>query len=68
MLPFTLHFLGKFEIVVGTQPVTDFYSDKVRALLVYLALEPRAHTRMELATLLWPEIGDNYARANNLPA
>ncbi|MBV7333357.1 NACHT domain-containing protein [Chloroflexi bacterium TSY] len=63
-MSFTFHFLAKFEIVVGTQPVTDFYSDRARALLAYLALEPRAHTRIELATLLWPEIGNNYARTN----
>ncbi|MEZ4727426.1 MAG: BTAD domain-containing putative transcriptional regulator [Caldilineaceae bacterium] len=32
--------------------------------MAYLALEPREHARTELAALLWPEIGDQYARTN----
>ncbi|MCB0094108.1 MAG: NACHT domain-containing protein [Caldilineaceae bacterium] len=44
--------------------MSDFYSDKVRALLAYLVLEPHEYTRAELAALLWPEIGDQSARAN----
>ena len=44
--------------------MTDFHSDKVRALLAFLALEPREHTRAELAALFWPETGDTSARAN----
>lgn len=64
MTQFTLHFLGRFQITIGGKPITDFHSDKARALLAYIALDPREHTRQMLATLLWPEIGDQYARTN----
>jgi predicted ATPase/DNA-binding SARP family transcriptional activator len=37
------------------RPITGFATDKVRALLAYLALEARAHRREVLAELLWPE-------------
>ncbi len=61
---FTLAFLGHFQVTVDGVSVTDFHSDKARALLAYLALEPHEHDRTLLATLLWPEIGDQYARTN----
>lgn len=64
MMRFTFHFLGKFEVIADTNSVTDFHSDKARALLAYLALENKVHTRQELAVLFWPDIGDRYARAN----
>ena len=64
MTNFTLRFLGKFEGSIGAEPITDFHSDKARALLAYLAIEPKVHTRPVLAALLWPEIGDKYARTN----
>ncbi|MEM7134386.1 MAG: BTAD domain-containing putative transcriptional regulator [Chloroflexota bacterium] len=59
-----LYFLGRFEVIVDKTPVIDFHSDKARALLSYLALEPQIHPRTVLATLLWPEIGDKHARTN----
>jgi len=34
------------------------------ALLAYLVLEPGAHTRDELATLLWGDSADDKARAS----
>jgi predicted ATPase/DNA-binding SARP family transcriptional activator len=47
--------LGVFDANLGEQPVTGFESDKVRALLAYLAVESgRAHSRKKLADLLWP--------------
>lgn len=49
---------------MGTHSVSDFHSDKARALLAYLVLEDHVHTRQELAALFWPGIGDQYARAN----
>lgn len=64
MTQFAFQFFGKFQICVGTKPVSDFHSDKARALLSYLAIEPQEHTRVGLATLLWPDIGDRYARTN----
>ena len=45
--------------------ITQFRGDKVRALLVYLAIEfDRPHSRAHLAGLLWPEQGDDAALAN----
>lgn len=64
MTTFTFCYLGGYQVRSGETPVTGFHSDKVRALLAYLVLEPREHTRAELAALLWPEIGDGSARAN----
>ncbi|MCB0121825.1 MAG: NACHT domain-containing protein, partial [Caldilineaceae bacterium] len=60
----TLQFLGRFSVTIDTTPVTTFHSDKARALLAYLALEPQEHSRTQLATLLWPEIDDPSARTN----
>ncbi|MEZ4736518.1 MAG: BTAD domain-containing putative transcriptional regulator [Caldilineaceae bacterium] len=64
MTQFTLTFLGPFQVRAGATLVTDFHSDKARALLAYLALEPHEHDRTLLATLLWPAIDDQYARTN----
>ena len=47
------------------EPVTVFESDKVRALLAYLAVESdRPHRRETLAGLLWPERSERSARHN----
>ncbi|MEZ4678397.1 MAG: hypothetical protein R2932_29690 [Caldilineaceae bacterium] len=64
MAYYNLHFFGEFHVTIDGQPITEFHSDKARALLAYLALEPREHARTELAALLWPEIGDQHARTN----
>lgn len=51
-----LRLLGSFQLVHGGAPVVGFDSDRVRALLVYLAVESgRAHRRESLAALLWPD-------------
>jgi predicted ATPase/WD40 repeat protein/DNA-binding SARP family transcriptional activator len=44
---------GTFQVVLTGAPLT-FQTDKVRALLVYLAVERQAHQRSALAQLLWP--------------
>ena len=64
MTTFAFQFLGQFQIRVGATPVTNFHSDKARALLAYLALEPTKHMRSALATLFRTDIGDQYARIN----
>lgn len=57
--------LGQFQILVNSQPVTNFTSDKVRGLLSYLAAEANFPNRREiLADLLWPEKPDQTARAS----
>ncbi len=56
---------GSFEVTLGGEPVTGFASDKVRALLAYLAVEAdRPHRREALAGLLWPDYPEPSARAS----
>jgi DNA-binding SARP family transcriptional activator/predicted ATPase len=58
--------LGPFEVSLDGEPVTGFKSARVRALLVYLAVEAdRPHSREVLAGLLWPDWPDREA-LNNL--
>ncbi len=58
----TLTFLGSFAINFKGTPITQFRTDKVRALLIYLTLEPdQPHQRRTLAGLLWPEVSDKQA-------
>jgi predicted ATPase/DNA-binding SARP family transcriptional activator len=60
-----LSLLGSFQVTLDGQPVTDFKSDKSRALLAYLAVEAdRPHRREVLAGLLWPDMLDRSARSN----
>ena len=59
MIPLECSFLGQFQVVWQGIPLTDFRSDKIRALLAYLAVEAGIpHRREALATLLWPESAD----------
>ncbi|MFO7696060.1 MAG: AAA family ATPase [Anaerolineae bacterium] len=54
---------GPLHILVDGRPAGGIYSDKVRALLAYLALEPdRPHRREGLAGLLWPDYPEGNAR------
>ncbi len=60
-----IQLLGPFQVILDGQPVTDFESDKVRALLAYLAVEAgQPHRREKLAGLLWPEWTERAARGN----
>src|SRR5574341_1169996 len=48
--------LGPFQVTWGKEILKGFESNKVRALLAYLAVEMnRPHHREALAELLWPE-------------
>jgi len=61
----SLSLLGTFQAIRDGQPVVGFESNKVRALLAYLAIESdRPHSREELAFLLWPDQSDPVARSN----
>lgn len=60
-----LSLLGSFEVLLDGQPVVAFKSNKVRALLAYLAVEAdRPHRRAALAALLWPDWPDREALSN----
>jgi len=61
----SLSLLGPFQATLDGKRITAFESDKVRALLAYLAVEAdRPHSRDKLAGLLWPERPDRDARKN----
>ena len=61
----SLSLLGTFQASAGERPITNFATDKVRALLAYLAVEAdRPHRRDTLAALLWSEWDDSGARSN----
>ena len=60
-----LSLLGPLDVSLAGEPVTAFVSNKVRALLAYLAVEAdRPHRRDTLAALLWPDWPDRSARTN----
>jgi len=60
-----LSLLGPLQVTLDGDPVIAFESDKVRALLAYLAVEAdRPHRREKLAGLLWPERSERSARQN----
>ena len=66
MTHLAIRLLGSFTVMVDGQPATKFDSNKVRALLAYLAVESdRPHRRETLAGMLWPEAPDRSA-FNNL--
>ncbi len=65
MARLTLCVLGPLQIACDGTPVTGLESAKVRALLVYLAVEAaRPHPRAALAGLLWPELAEGVAQHN----
>ncbi|MEK6753704.1 MAG: tetratricopeptide repeat protein [Chloroflexota bacterium] len=64
MAELKIHLLGGLQITRADQAITDFISNKVPALLAYLAVTRRPHTRDKLATLLWGEMTDADAKNN----
>ncbi|HNE69743.1 MAG TPA: BTAD domain-containing putative transcriptional regulator, partial [Anaerolineales bacterium] len=64
MAQLEIRLLGSPQITRDNIPHTDFISNKVPALLAYLAVERRAHSRDKLAALLWGEMTDTDAKNN----
>ena len=63
MMDYRLSLLGGFGLEVQGEPLTSFESDKVRALLAYLAVENgQPHRRDKLIGLLWPDSSEKRAR------
>ena len=61
----SIHTLGAFHVTLDGEPVAAFESNKVRALLVYLAIEAdRPHSRDTLIGFLWPDQPEQAARRN----
>jgi len=59
-----LALLGPFQATLDGRPVEGLSSDRLRALLAYLAVERgREHAREQVASLLWPERPDREARS-----
>ena len=65
MIRLNLTLFGSFAASIADQPLTRFRTDKMRALVAYLAInEDRPFRRELLAALLWPEWPDDAARRN----
>jgi predicted ATPase/DNA-binding SARP family transcriptional activator len=65
MAHLSLGVLGSLQVSIDDTPVAKLESDKVRALLVYLAVEADGpHRRESLVGLLWPECLEAVARHN----
>lgn len=54
--------LGDCQVVLDGEPLTTFQTDKVRAMLIYLAIEGHAHQRSDLAQFLWPGYSEESAK------
>ena len=65
MTRLSIRTLGPLHVILDGNYAMGFDSDKVRELLVYLAVESdRPHTREKLAGLLWPDYAEQSARTN----
>ncbi len=63
MARLTLTLFGSFQVTIDDRSVTEFATDRARALLAYLAVErDRPHRREALAALLWPDQPEERAR------
>jgi adenylate cyclase len=61
----SIRLLGPLQVRVNGESVSDFASDKVRALLAHLSSTPdRPHRREALTGLLWPEFPERSARSS----
>ena len=66
MVHLSLNLFGSFQAFLDGQPILGWKSNKIKALLAYLAVESdQPHTREALAGLLWPDYS-NTSAFNNL--
>ncbi len=63
-MPLQIRLLGSPQFLRDDSPAPNFISNKVPALLAYLAVTRRAHSRDKLAALLWGEMSDADAKNN----
>lgn len=56
--------MGQLQLSLDERPLTELVSGKGQALLCYLAVDGRSHTRQTLAGLLWGELPEEDARRN----
>ncbi len=59
-----LALLGPLQLTIDDEPLIGLDSGKARALLCYLAVNGRSHSRHALANLLWGELPESDARRN----
>jgi DNA-binding SARP family transcriptional activator len=59
-----LRLLGGVQFFKDEVPIIGFASAKAQALLCYLAVTERAHTRETLATLFWGDLPEESAKNN----
>ena len=65
MARLSLYLLGSFQALLDGGPITGFESDKVRALLAFLAVEADLpHRRQSLAGMFWSAWPEAGARRN----
>ena len=64
MVRLSLQFFGAFQVHIDNRPITKFRSNKVRALLAYLAVTGQSQERGTLTGLLWAEMPERTARRN----
>jgi DNA-binding SARP family transcriptional activator len=65
MARMSIYLLRPLCVTLDGEPITAFESDKVRALLAYLAVETGQPHRCErLAGLLWSDLPERSARTN----
>ena len=63
MASLQINVLGKFEVILNGEVLTWFPTDRVRALLLILAVDPqKLQARSTLASMLWSESPDKLAR------
>jgi hypothetical protein len=61
----TIHLLGPVQVTLHGEPVTEFESEKARALLAYLVAEPdRPHRHEALSETFWPGRAEGVVWAN----